>query len=188
MRSKYQEKKCVICEAPITLDPQKTKELSELARKNECVLMEGIKTAFSTAYIRLILLAKSGKIGKIVSVDATCTSLTDLSAVKEHSGKYIWNSICAWGSTAMLPVFQLLGTNYTSKHIITSFVDETGTFDRFTKIDFVYSDSTASIKVGKGSDILPPPTLTLRGGGFSLKCSSLYSINELTPCVPRFLF
>ena len=31
-------------------------------------------------------------------------------------------------------------------------------------------------------DILPPPTLTLRGGGFSLKYSSLYSINELSPC------
>ncbi len=30
-------------------------------------------------------------------------------------------------------------------------------------------------------DILPPPTLTLRGGGFSLKYSSLYSINELSP-------
>ena len=35
------------------------------------------------------------------------------------------------------------------------------------------------------SDILPPPTLSLRGGGFSLKYSNLHSINELTPCVPR---
>ena len=34
----------------------------------------------------------------------------------------------------------------------------------------------------KTRDILPPPTLTLRGGGFSLKYSSLYSINELSPC------
>ena len=38
------------------------------------------------------------------------------------------------------------------------------------------------------SDILPPPTLTLRGGGFSLKYGNPYSINELSPCVPRFLF
>ena len=26
---------------------------------------------------------------------------------------------------------------------------------------------------------------TYRGGGFSLKYSNLYSINELSPCVPR---
>ena len=35
-------------------------------------------------------------------------------------------------------------------------------------------------------DILSPPTLTLRGGGFSLKHSNEYSINELSPCAPRF--
>ena len=33
-----------------------------------------------------------------------------------------------------------------------------------------------------------PAYASLRGGGFSLKYSNLYSINELSPCVPRFLF
>ena len=50
----------------------------------------------------------------------------------------------------MLPVFQLLGINYSSKNIISSFADERKTFDNFTKIDFVYPDSVAAIKVGKG--------------------------------------
>jgi Thiol:disulfide interchange protein len=35
--------------------------------------MDSLKTAYSLAYYRLCLLAKSGIIGKIVSVDATCT-------------------------------------------------------------------------------------------------------------------
>ena len=42
--------------------------------------MEAIKTAYNTAFSRLVLLAKSGKIGDIVSVDATCTSLKELAA------------------------------------------------------------------------------------------------------------
>ena len=35
------------------------------------------------------------------------------------------------------------------------------------------------------SDVTYSPTY--RGGGFSLKYGSPYSINELSPCVPRFL-
>lgn len=150
IKKALQQNKHVICESPVTLNPEQTKELFQLAEERECVLMEGIKTAFSTAYTRLILMAKSGKIGKIISVDSTCTSLVDYSAIEEKNRKNIWNSICAWGPTAMLPVFQLLGTNYSCKHIISSFADERKTFDNFTKIDFVYSDSVATIKVGKG--------------------------------------
>ena len=36
------------------------------------------------------------------------------------------------------------------------------------------------------SDILPPPMLTHRGGGFSFDSTNVLSISELTPCVPRF--
>ena len=150
IKKALQQKKHVICESPITLDSEQTKELFRIAEEKECVLMEGIKTAFSTAYTRLVLLAKSGKIGKIVSVDSTCTSLVNYSAIEEQNRKDVWNSICAWGPAAMLPVFQLLGTNYSSKHIISSFADKKQTFDNFTKIEFVYPDSVATIKVGKG--------------------------------------
>ena len=107
--------------------------------------MEGIKTAYSTAYSRLLLLAKSGEIGKIVSVDATCTSMRDDLDSLENK----WNSISAWGPTALLPIFQLLGTNYTDKKIISHYIDNDKMFDGFTKIDFIYPDSVASIKVAK---------------------------------------
>ena len=77
--------------------------------------MDSIKTAFSTAYYRMLLLAKSGVIGRIVSVDSVCTSLSDLELKKEKELSNTWNSICAWGPTAMLPIYQLLGTSYRSK-------------------------------------------------------------------------
>ena len=48
----------------------------------------------------------------------------------------------------MLPVFQLLGTEYKEKRIVSKMLNDT--FDIFTKIDFVYEDSVATVKVGKG--------------------------------------
>lgn len=136
----------VLCESPISLSVNEVKELFALAQEKECVLMEGIKTAYSTAFSRLILLVKSGRIGEVVSVDATCTSLRDVN----KDSDYTWNSICAWGPTAMLPVFQILGTDYVDKHIVSRLSKENPQMDEFTKIDFVYPHAVASVKVGKG--------------------------------------
>lgn len=136
--------KHVLCESPITLDYQELSRLRELAKKRNLILMDSLKTAYCTAYSRLVLLAKSGRIGDVVSVDATCTSLQNVGADLSN----VWNSICAWGPTAMLPIFQMLGTNYDKKQIISCFVEPD--FDIFTKISFVYPHAVASLKVGKG--------------------------------------
>lgn len=140
----------VICESPIALSKKQCEELFDLADKQGCVLMDAIKTAYSTAYARLLVLLKSGKIGKIVSVDATCTSLKEIMVNDSEYMGTTWNSMCDWGPTAMLPVFQLLGTEYESKHIVSAFADKEKKFDIFTKIDFIYKNAVASIKVGKG--------------------------------------
>lgn len=133
--------KHVLCESPITISVSQSKELFELAKERGLVLMDSLKTAFSTAFARLLLLVKAGKIGDVYSVDATCTSL-------RKADEYSWNSICGWGPTAMLPVFDILGTNYIDKIIYTHF-DDAGN-DLFTKIDFHYEHAVASIKVGSG--------------------------------------
>lgn len=91
----------------------------------------------------IIFLVKAGKIGDIVSVDATCTSLKDASGVVKTD----WSGIYEWGPTALLPVFQILGTHYKTCNIITWFHDEE---DRFSKIDFMYENAVASVKVGDG--------------------------------------
>jgi len=144
-----ENKKSVICESPITLNGDQTRDLFELAKEKDVLLFDGIKTAYSTAFSRMLLLLKSGKIGEIVSVDVTCTSMADFTNSNDLGDK--WNSICAWGPVAMLPVFRILGTNYRSKHIITKFVNKERRYDAFTKIDFVYDHAVASIKVAKGA-------------------------------------
>lgn len=137
----------VLVEAPISLSEEQTKELFGLADQNKCILFEGIKTAYSTAYSRLMLLVKSGIIGRVVSVDSTCTSLRQMDT--ESDLKRTWNSICGWGPTAMLPVFQLLGCNYIDKTIVSYIDNEQYKLDGFSKVDFIYQDAVASIKVGK---------------------------------------
>ncbi|MBR2374678.1 MAG: adenylyltransferase/cytidyltransferase family protein [Clostridia bacterium] len=143
------EKKHVLCEAPISLNEKDFLELVSIATNNKCILMEGIKTAYTTAYKRLILLAKTGKIGDILSVDATCTSLKDVHNYTKEQLKNNWNTITEWAPLALLPIFDLLGVNYLSKRITTKLIDKENSFDSFTKIDFLYKDSTASIKVAK---------------------------------------
>lgn len=143
-----EKKKHIICESPITLSVDKLSELYDLAERNGVVLMEAIKTAYSTAYSRLILQAKSGRIGEIVSIDATCTSMRDFES-GNLSLSSSWNSICAWGPTAMLPIFQLLGTNYDDVTITSRVINEENQFDGFTKINFKYKNAVASAKVAK---------------------------------------
>lgn len=143
--------KHVICESPIAMTVAEFTELTDLAKSKGLVLEDGIKTAYSTAYSRLLVVAKSGRIGDIVSVDAVCTSLEDGAGDKDTDLGNKQNSICAWGPTAMLPIFQLLGTNYKSKSIVTKIIDKDLNFDGFTKIDFVYDKAVASMKVAKAA-------------------------------------
>lgn len=150
IKKALEKHKHVLCESPITVSEDQSKLLYELAKKNNCILMEAIKTAYSTAYQRLLLLLKCGIIGDVVSVDATCTSLKPIDEENEEKLSKIWNSICAWGPTAMIPVFQILGTGYNQKKIVTKVAKSKKNFDLFTKIDFIYDNAVASIKVGKG--------------------------------------
>lgn len=134
--------KHVLCESPITLNPKEYEQLRTRAESKSLVLMEAVKTAYATAYERLLLLLKAGKIGEVVSVDATCTS------IRQQIEGLEWSSIYEWGPTALLPVFQILGTDYEDCHL-TSLFGKNGN-DIFTKMDFRYKNSVASIKVGDG--------------------------------------
>ena len=140
----------VLCESPIVIDPQQLLALKQLAKEKGCLMVDSLKTAYSMAYARLILLAKSGIIGQVMSVDATCTSMTNLEMSQKSDMAYLWNSIGAWGPTALLPIFQLLGTDYSSKMITTHLMEDTDDFDTFTKMAFVYPHAVASLKVGQG--------------------------------------
>lgn len=143
--------KHVLCESPIAFSKQESDELFKLAKDCGLIMMDAIKTAYATAYERLVLLAKGGKIGKVVSVDAVCTSLRDGLTIEGTDLSRKWNSMCGWAPAALLPIFQILGTDYKQKTISTMFLDKAANIDAFTKIDFVFPKAVASIKVAKGA-------------------------------------
>ena len=132
--------KHVLCESPFALSEKDCIELEKLAMDNDLILMDSIKTAYSTAYNRLLLLLKGGNIGDVYSIDATCTSL------REYDDNS-WNSITGWAPTALLPIFQILGVDYKNKTINSLILEDKPNFDLFTKIDFQYDNAVASIKV-----------------------------------------
>lgn len=142
------EGKHILCESPICISTDEWKELKEIAKKKKCVLMDAIRTAYSTAFSRLLVMVKSGRIGEIVSVDATCTSLRDTSFEKDVNQDQAWNSIYTWGPAALLPIFYLLGTDYTQKTISSRILGEH--YDIFTKVAFTFPHAVASLKVGQG--------------------------------------
>jgi len=138
----------VLCESPICLTKEQWDELKGLANENNCILMDAIRTAYSLAFSRLILLIKSGRIGDVVSVDATCTSIRNIEETNIKDLSNSWNSICTWGPAALLPIFNLLGTKYVQKTITSHII--ANQYDTFTKIAFTYPHAVASIKVGQG--------------------------------------
>lgn len=141
--------KHVLCESPIALSTKEWQELNSMAKKNNLVLMDAIRTAYSTAYYRMLLLIKSGRIGNVISIDSSCTSLRDNDLTNDEL-KEKWNSLCTWGPNAMLPIFQILGTQYSRKTIASHFEDESIKYDSFSKVTFYYPHAVASINVGKG--------------------------------------
>ncbi|MCR5667410.1 MAG: Gfo/Idh/MocA family oxidoreductase [Eubacterium sp.] len=137
--------KHVLCESPTGMTKEECQNLIKYAKDSGLVFMEAIRTAYITAYLRMLLLIKSSKIGKVISVDATCTSLTSTKSVGNNPR---WSSLEAWGPTALLPVFQILGTDYSSKDIFVKNTEDG--YNEFTKINFTYPEATATIKVGTG--------------------------------------
>lgn len=148
IRIALEKKKHVICESPITISVAQWNDLKKIAKKNSCVLMDGIKTAYSLAYNRMILLVKTGKIGEILSVDSVCTSQAAL--LNSSNLDRTWNSMCSWGPTALLPIFQLLGNSYKTKYITSHISPQKNDFDLFTKVTMVFAHAVASIKIGQG--------------------------------------
>lgn len=134
--------KHVLCELPFAASVQECDELIALAKERDCLLMPALKTAYSTAFERLILLAQSGVIGEIVHVEAACTSLL-------RPGAAPVSSLHSWGPTALLPVLRLLGDGWADKRAVVRF-HEGSPLDAFVRMDLVYPHAAASVKVGNG--------------------------------------
>ena len=57
--------KHVLCEKPMVLCAKEAETVFLMAKEKDLILMEGINTAYAPGFLRLLSLARSGKIGEI---------------------------------------------------------------------------------------------------------------------------
>lgn len=133
--------KHVLCESPIAFSGEEARKLFELAESRGLVLFEAIKTAYALAFSRLKLLVESRRIGDVRSVDARCTSMAK---------QAVDGSMVCWGPIAALGVFSILGEDYQQVSASTVRNLDSGR-DAFTKINFQYPGSVASLTVANGA-------------------------------------
>ena len=113
--------------------------------------MEAAKTAYTTAFERLVLVAKTGKIGEVLDIDATCTRRRSIQNYSEKDIMRNWNTITEWGPLGLLPIFLILGCEYKDIRIVSRLLKNSKDYDIYTKIDLLYDKATASVKVAKGA-------------------------------------
>nr|WP_255573228.1 Gfo/Idh/MocA family oxidoreductase [Anoxybacillus sp. ST4] len=141
--------KHVLCEKPMVLSVKEAEELYILAKNNNCVLLEAIKTAYSPGFIRLVSLAKSGIIGEIKSIDATFTKLIDAEHCRELDPSQAGGSMTELGSYLLLAFIKLLGRDIKELRFY-SYFDKEKNVDLFTKFNLLYPGAIATGKVGLG--------------------------------------
>lgn len=150
IKQAFQCNRHVLCESPVTTNIEEFEELCAIAKERKLVLMDAVKTAYSLAFKRLLLLLKGREIGDVVSVDTTCTSLLKVSPDGSDLHPFVWNSICWWGPTALLPIFDIFGSEYKTLQLYSRYLENNDGFDMFTKGSLIFDDGVASFKVGQG--------------------------------------
>lgn len=146
-RKAVQAGKHVLSEKPLSFTRKESEELYKEAKRKQVVLMEAVKAAYCPGFLQLINVAKSGKIGEIIDVEASFTRLANLDSRERRDALY-GGAFLEFGPSVLLPVLKLLGVNY-EKVDFESLYDENGV-DIYTKVNIRYPKGFATIKTGVG--------------------------------------
>lgn len=146
-RKAVQAGKHVLSEKPLSFTRKESEELYKEAKRKQIVLMEAVKAAYCPGFLQLINVAKSGKIGEIIDVEASFTRLANLDSRERRDALY-GGAFLEFGPSVLLPVLKLLGVNY-EKVDFESLYDENGV-DIYTKVNIRYPKGFATIKTGVG--------------------------------------
>lgn len=139
--------KHVLCEKPMAFYRAQAQELFRIARRNNRVLLEAIKTAYCPGFVQLIGVARSGVIGQIRDVEACFTRLTPGNLRETTDVKY-GGGFTEFGSHTLLPILKLMGTDYEEVRF-DSIMAENG-IDLYTKASFKFKNGFALSKSGVG--------------------------------------
>lgn len=138
--------KHVLVETPMVLKDEEARELFNIADENDLILMEANKTAHCPAFKHLIVMIKSGVIGDVVDIEASCSQLLNRNG-REFDPKQSGGAFYEQGSTVLLPIVKLLGTDY---HEVKFFSRMENQVDVYTRGIVTTHHSVCSFKAGLG--------------------------------------
>ncbi|MDR1652093.1 MAG: Gfo/Idh/MocA family oxidoreductase [Prevotellaceae bacterium] len=136
----------VLCEKPMVLSKNQAIELYAMAKKNNLVLIEALKTAYSPGFTHLISLVKSGVIGEIHDIDSAFTGLKS-GNLRELDPKQAGGSMTELASYVLLPIFKIFGTDYKNMQFFPLLKNG---IDIFTRGILEYECGVGTFKVGLG--------------------------------------
>lgn len=139
--------KHVLCEKPMVLKKEQAEELFQYAKEHQCILFEGIKTAYCPGFEKLLGIAGSGIIGNIRYVDACFTKLEGKEKRELADQKY-GGSFVELGSYCLLPVIKLFGWQY--EDVRFDVIHAENGVDLFTKGSLKYPNGIATVTCGLG--------------------------------------
>lgn len=123
-------KKHVMFERPLNLSENETKELYDIAKKNNVLLFEGITTAYCPGFCRLVTMLKTGMIGKIKSIDINCSDRDE--------------EIIEQVSYPLMAISKIIGDNYKD---VNFYNIKDKDLINYCKIFFRYDNIIASIQL-----------------------------------------
>ncbi len=138
----------VLSETPVALTAKEAEELYALAKEKGVIFCEGLKTAYSLAFQRMVLLLRGGAIGSVKSVEATCTSLAPAHSPWLFDPSRGGGALAEWGSYVIYAALSLLGNKPESIRYITSGKEDG--VDLYTKLLMLYPKAEATLKAGIG--------------------------------------
>lgn len=139
--------KHVLCENAFVINQKDSEQLFEKAERNNLVIMEALKTAYTPAFGHLMTMVKSGLIGEVVDIDSSVSILKRDKNMRELDPNRGGGCMYEMGSYPLLPIFKLLGTHYDNLNIYSRFKDGV---DIYTKGVMRYPSAVCSFKLGMG--------------------------------------
>ena len=138
----------VLSEPPVALTKDEAEALYTLAKDKDVIFCEGLKTAYSLAFQRMVLLLRGGVIGQVKSVEATCTSLAKAQSPWLYDKEAGGGALAEWGAYTLYAAFRVLGREFSDCRFITMKHDDG--LDLYTKTALLYPDAEATLKTGIG--------------------------------------
>ena len=137
----------VLCENALVTDEAQAKELYKLASRQNVVLLEALKTAYTPAFNHLLTLIKSGLIGDVVDIEASVSTLKQGRNSRELNPELGGGCMYEMGSYPLMSIFKLMGTDYQNLNIYSRIADGV---DIYTKGVMKFSNAVCSFKLGMG--------------------------------------